>query len=164
MNEPDDPKAESTADVSAAALGPGLKLKQIVFAAGGIAMVALAAVGVFLPGIPTVGPLLLASFMFTKSSPRLEQRLIRNRFFAKYLPYLDGTQQMSAKAKLATIATMWASILISCLLLHFGAKSSPWLVPVVVGAGFVGTVFIWRFGDSAKRPNLSTESGEKRRD
>lgn len=152
--------AEST-DVPPAAQGQRVTLKQVAFATLGIALVALAAVGVFLPGIPTVGPLLLASFFFTKSSPWLEQRLIRNRFFAKYLPYLDGTREMSPKAKLATIATMWTSIAISCLILRFGVNSSPWMVAVVVSAGIVGTVFIWRFGRAAKPSNSSCQSKVK---
>lgn len=127
----------------------GSKLKRFAFATLGVGFVVLAAVGAVLPGIPTVGPLLLASLMFTKSSPWLEQRLIRNRFFAKYLPYLDGTQQMTTKAKLATIATMWTSIAFSCLVLHWGVNSTPWLIGVIIFAGMIGTVFIWRFGRSA---------------
>ncbi|MCP4887800.1 MAG: DUF454 domain-containing protein, partial [Planctomycetaceae bacterium] len=39
----------------------------------GLLLVLLAAIGVVLPGIPTTGPLILASICLTKSSPRLER-------------------------------------------------------------------------------------------
>lgn len=112
----------------------------------GIFFVGVAAVGVFLPGIPTVGPLLLASVFLTKSSPALERRLIRNPFFAGYLHYLDGTKELSPKAKLSSIALMWLSIGISCVVLHFSGQGRWWLLSIVILAGLIGTVFIWRFG------------------
>ena len=110
--------------------------------------VAIAAIGVLLPGIPTVGPLLLASLFLLKSSPSLERRLIRNRFFAKYLPYLDGSSEMSFKARLTSIGLMWASICLSCLMLKYVGNSPGWMVGLVILAGMVGTVFILRFGKS----------------
>ena len=121
-------------------------IKRFIFVSLGLFCVVLAGFGVLLPGIPTVGPLLLASLFFTKSSPALERRLIRNRFFAKYLPYLDGTEEMSRRARLATIATMWGSILVSCALLYFTGAGPYWLLATIAAAGLVGTIFIWRFG------------------
>ena len=105
----------------------------------------LAGVGAVLPGIPTVGPLLLGSFFLTKSSPALEKRLIRNRFFARYLPYLDGSKSMSNKARITSILMMWCSIGFSVTLIYFGSEVRTWLIPVVIVAGMIGTVFIWRF-------------------
>ena len=123
-------------------------IRSYLLAGIGIVLVFVAAIGVLLPGIPTVGPLLLASFFFTKSCPWLEERLIRNRFFAKYLPYLDGTEEMTPKARIATIATMWASISISCLVLLLANQSiyTIMISLLIVLSGLVGTVFIWRFG------------------
>ena len=100
------------------------KWKRALMGSLGVVFVAIAAIGVLLPGIPTVGPLLLASLFLLKSSPSLERRLIRNRFFAKYLPYLDGSSEMSFKARLTSIGLMWASICLSCLMLM--KKRRPW--------------------------------------
>lgn len=122
------------------------KMKRCILAFFGIVFVGIAGAGVFLPGIPTVGPLLLASLLFTKSFPALEKRLIRNRFFAKFLPYLDGSTEMPLKAKLASIGMMWASIAISCIVLFISGKAPNWLFGVLVIAGMVGTIFILRFG------------------
>lgn len=109
-------------------------------------MVAIGAIGIFLPGIPTVGPLILASFLFAKSYPPLEQRLIRNRLFARYLGYLDGSVSMSTGVRLKSIALMWISISASCLLLALARTSPPWalIVPILI-AGLFGTWFIWGY-------------------
>ncbi len=133
----------------------GNPVKRSILAALGVFCVFLAGIGVLLPGIPTVGPLLLASLFFTKSCPALEQRLIRNRFFARYLPFLDGSEEMTAKAKLATIFTMWLSIAISCAILYFTGAGGVWLIAIIVAAGIVGTIFIWRFG---KRKTAALET------
>lgn len=105
----------------------------------------LAAVGAFLPGIPTVGPLLLGSYLLTKSSPALEARLVRNRFFARYLHYLDGTTVMPTKTRISSILLMWCSIAFSITLIYWTNGGPLWLVILIAVAGIVGTVFIWRF-------------------
>ena len=121
-------------------------VRQALYALLGVVFVAIAGIGVFLPGIPTVGPLLIASVLLTKSNPRLEQRLIRNRFFARFLPYLDGSAEMPIKAKLVSIATMWTSIAISCALLWISKSVPNWVIGLVIAAGIVGTCFILQFG------------------
>ena len=126
--------------------------KRFLMASFGVFFVVVAGVGVFLPGIPTVGPLILASVFLTKSSPALEKRLIRNRFFARYLPYLDGSEEMTLGARLISILLMWTSITISCFALHYSGRGPIWLLCILVVAGAIGTVFILRFG---KRKNRS---------
>ena len=121
-------------------------LVRISFAALGILFVAIAAVGVFLPGIPTVLPLILASLFLTKSSPKLEQRLVRNKFFAAYLHYLDGNKELSPKAKITATAMMWASILVSCTVLYWAGRTPNWLIGLLIVAGLAGTIFIGRYG------------------
>ena len=129
------------------------KAKRIWFGVLGVFFVVLAGVGVALPGIPTVGPLLLGSFFLTKSSPALEKRLIRNKFFARYLPYLDGSESMTTKARITSICLMWLSIGLSTGILYASNKAPVWLIVTLLVAGLIGTVFIWRFGK--KRDGVS---------
>jgi len=126
-------------------------IKRYLLAALGVFFVVLAGFGAALPGIPTVGPLLLGSFFLTKSSPALEKRLIRNRLFARYLPYLDGSESMTNKARLTSIGMMWISICLSGTILYFSGKSPNWLLLVLFVAGLIGTIFIWRF---ARKKNV----------
>ena len=120
------------------------KLKRFLFALFGILLVGLAGIGAVLPGIPTVGPLMLASFLLLKSSPALEKRLVRNRFFGKYICYLDGTNEMPMKARVSSIVMMWISITFSGVIIYFSA-SQTWLLITLGIAGLIGTVVILRF-------------------
>ncbi|MGY8749040.1 MAG: YbaN family protein [Pirellulales bacterium] len=121
------------------------KFKRYTHAAIGILFVILAAVGAVLPGIPTVGPLMLASFFLLKSSPALEKRLVRNRFFAKYLAYIDGTTPMTNRMRISSILMMWLSISISAVISMATGDIKFWLIGILVTAGLIGTIFIWRY-------------------
>ena len=121
------------------------KLKRYTHATIGLLFVIVAAVGAVLPGIPTVGPLMLASYFLLKSSPALEKRLVRNRFFAKYLAYIDGTTPMTNRMRISSILMMWISITISAAISMTTGKLKFWLIGTLVVAGLIGTVFIWRY-------------------
>ena len=51
------------------------------FLALGIFFLGLAFIGIVIPLIPTVGPVLLAAYFFSKSSERFDQWLVENRLF-----------------------------------------------------------------------------------
>ena len=121
------------------------KLKRYTHATIGLLFVIVAAVGAVLPGIPTVGPLMLASFFLLKSSPALEKRLVRNHFFAKYLAYIDGTTPMTNRMRISSILMMWLSISISAAVSMAAGNIKYWLIGVLVAAGLIGTIFIWRY-------------------
>ena len=125
------------------------KLKRYTNATIGLLFVVVAAVGAVLPGIPTVGPLMLASFFLLKSSPALEKRLVRNRFFAKYLAYIDGTTPMTNRMRISSILMMWLSISISAAVSMAAGNIKYWLIGVLVTAGLIGTIFIWRYRRNA---------------
>lgn len=129
--------------------GPG-PVRRLVLAGIGIACVGLGWIGTFVPGLPTVGFLLIASYCFARSCPWLERRLIRNRFFARFLHYLDGDCEMPPKARAAAIAMMWTSIAVSLLVLFLGGKANRWIVALIVLAGVAGTIAILRFRRSPR--------------
>ena len=119
-------------------------IRRRIYALAGVTLVGVAGIGAMLPGIPTVGPLLLASYFLMKSSPALEKRLIRNRFFGKYIRYLDGTSEWTTRMRLSSIAMMWVSITLSGMAIYFGSGQTC-LLAILALAGLVGTVFILRF-------------------
>jgi len=132
------------------------KLKRYTHATIGLLFVIVAAVGAVLPGIPTVGPLMLASFFLLKSSPALEKRLVRNRFFAKYLAYIDGTTPMTNRMRISSILMMWLSISISAIVSMATGNIKYWLIGILITAGLIGTVFIWRY--RRKAPEIQSHS------
>jgi hypothetical protein len=72
--------------------------------------------------------------------------MVRNRYFAPYLPYLDGTAILSAYAKVIAILTMWLSISASAAMIWFTAPNPIFLWIVLALAGTIGTVVIARLG------------------
>ncbi len=110
----------------------------------GIICVGLAALGAVLPGMPATIFLIAAGYLFTRSCPPLEKLLIRNRFFAPFHPFLDGTEPMPLKARIITLAIMWSCIAISTAFLIFNDRV-PVMLPILIpSAGVVGSLFILR--------------------
>lgn len=121
--------------------------RRLLLAAAGIVCVGLAAVGVFVPGFPTTVFLIVASYLFTKSCPWLEERLIRTRLFKPFLGYLDGSARMPVRAKVVTLALMWVCVATSVWMLasRFGLPHWAPITPPV--AALVGSWFIVRHGN-----------------
>lgn len=117
---------------------------RLMLAALGVLCVGLAAVGVFVPGLPTTIFLIIATYLFTRSCPWLEERLIRNRLFAPFLGYLDGSTPMPMRAKLATMCIMWGFVALSVYLLGRSLDPHSWVIFLPPVAAVVGTLFIVR--------------------
>ena len=119
--------------------------KRILLATLGILCVGLAAVGVVVPGMPTTVFLIAASYLFTKSCPVLEQKLIRNRFFGPFLQYLDGTAVMPAHIVRRTQLLMWTCVALSVALLAW-RELSWWIVVLPIPIAAIGHYCIARCG------------------
>jgi len=117
---------------------------RLMLAALGVLCVGLAAVGVFVPGLPTTIFLIIATYLFTRSCPWLEERLIHNRLFAPFLGYLDGSTPMPMRAKLATMCIMWGFVAFSVYLLGRSLEPHSWVIFLPPVAAVVGTLFIVR--------------------
>ena len=96
----------------------------------------LGAIGVVVPGLPTTAFLLLAAWLYLKSSPRLYQKLISNKYLGPYILEFHGKKGMTKRTKVHAIGTMWVMISISCI---FFIKSLTVII-FVIGLGIVGTV------------------------
>lgn len=117
-------------------------VRRWLLAGAGVLAVGLGALGAVLPGLPTTIFLLIASYCFARSCPWLEQRLLRNRLFAPYMAWVDGRERMSARAKLATIATIWVAVSVSLALLHGGGRLGPWLAAILIGSAAIGSLAV----------------------
>jgi uncharacterized membrane protein YbaN (DUF454 family) len=56
-------------------------MRQALYLTGGFVALALGALGIFLPLLPTVPFMILAAFFFARSSPALEARLLDHQHF-----------------------------------------------------------------------------------
>ena len=86
--------------------------------------------------------LIAASYLFTRSCPWLEERLIRNRVFRPYLRYLDGSEPMPLRARLITVAVIWIAVSISLAMLAGRDQLPVWLATTIVAAASCGTLAV----------------------
>lgn len=77
--------------------------------------VALGFLGVFLPVLPTTPFLLLALFLFARSSPRWRIALMRHPLLGPYIRGYASKEGLSVRAKAVTLAILWVTITVSVL-------------------------------------------------
>ncbi len=118
----------------------------------GLCFVFIAAVGVYLPGVPTTGPLLMGSFLLGKGNPALRERLLSHRLFAGYRGYVDGSKEFTLAVRCWALCCMWVSILVSCLVMRTAPQVSRFSVPACCLGGVIGTVVIVLFRRRATTP------------
>jgi len=78
--------------------------------AGGTISIALGILGVFLPLLPTTPFLLLAAFLYSRSSERFYRWLIGHRFLGGYIQRYREGRSMTLASKAVTLALLWITI------------------------------------------------------
>lgn len=110
----------------------------------GVCCVALGALGVFVPGLPTAVFLLLASWCFAKSCPPMERWMQRQALFRPYVRYLDPDAVMPTRARVLAMAVMWTAVSGSGYIFYTRGLLGYAAAPLAL-AGVIATVSIWRF-------------------
>lgn len=110
--------------------------RRWLYVALGCVFVALGAVGVVLPGLPTTPFLLLASFFLVRSSPKLHQKLLASRTFGPLLR--DWNRHRGLRRGVKRVAVLGCSLMIGISVLFGGL---PWPARALVLA--VGAYGIW---------------------
>ena len=118
-------------------LGGRGRLSRRLLAGAGSVCVGVGILGVFLPGLPTTPLLLLAAFLFARSSPELQRKLLEHRLLGRYIRDYVEKGGLRPRVKWTAIALLWASIILAAWL-------SPWLaLDVALGVVALGvTVYI----------------------
>ena len=112
--------------------------KRRIFAGLGLVCVAVGVVGVMVPGLPGTLFLLAASYLFVRSSPRLERWL---REHPKLGPYLRLAESgaMPWRAKAISVVAMWTGIFIAVTVL---GVATPTARVMLIVLGILGTGYI----------------------
>ena len=100
----------------------------------------LGAVGVVVPGLPTVPFMLVALWAFSRSSRRFHDWLYGHRIFGPPLQQWQNHRVIPTKAKILAVVTMTASL----VYMLFFTMMALWLKGVVVVVMAVGAIFILR--------------------
>ncbi len=90
--------------------------KRVVLILIGIVSLALGALGVFLPLLPTTPFILVSAFAFANSSERLHQWLLDHNVFGPLIANWRSHGAISRRTKIISLASMAAIIVISLLL------------------------------------------------
>ena len=81
-----------------------------VYTVAGIGFVGLGVLGAILPGLPSTVFFLLALWAFKRSSPKLEQWLLDNRFIGPTLRDWDEHRSIRPVTRNVAIAVIWLTI------------------------------------------------------
>jgi uncharacterized membrane protein YbaN (DUF454 family) len=113
------------------------KARSVVLIVAGFAMLALAAVGVAIPVLPTTPFVLVAAGCFSVASPRLYGWLARNRVFGPYISNYRTGGGVSIAHKVGGVIFLWAGLAVGA----FHANSW-WIRGLLVAVGVGVTIHL----------------------
>jgi uncharacterized membrane protein YbaN (DUF454 family) len=120
-------------------------LKVFYVALGSVAL-GLGVAGVFLPLLPTTPFLLLAAALWCKGSPRLYRWLLDSPRLGCYIRNFRETRSIPLRAKVVSVAMLWATIVLSAFL----AVEAWWLRALLMCVAAGVTWHILSFGTLRK--------------
>jgi len=94
------------------------KIKKLLLNLLGYICLGLGATGIFMPGLPTTPFVILAAICFSKSNPKIYERLRETKFFGPYIEHYRTKQGISKRMKYISIAIVWISLSVSMLILR----------------------------------------------
>lgn len=117
-------------------------IKRLLYLLLGLLSLGMAYVGWLLPGIPCTPFVLLASYCFSRSSPRLQRWLLNNRIFGSYLR--DFHQHRGVRKHIKVKATCIVVFVVTCSVTALIWAEKPWylwgLIPLLA---LVGLCAMW---------------------
>lgn len=103
----------------------------------GLVSLALGIIGLVMPVLPTTPFLLLASFLFYRSSKRLHDWLLRNKVLGEYIRNYQTYHAIKRNTKIMSIIFLWCTLSIS-----FSLVDNLYIRILLVVIGLVGTTHI----------------------
>lgn len=113
------------------------RLRRLGWGLLGWTAVAIGAVGVVVPGLPTTGFFVLAAACFAKSSPRFEQWVLDLPHVGPLVRGYRAGLGMPRRAKVTAVTMMLTACTISAIVV-----ASPVVSPLILAAGLVGTWYV----------------------
>ncbi|MBR1645002.1 MAG: YbaN family protein [Bacteroidales bacterium] len=115
-------------------------MKKFLYIALGLVAVGLGALGVVVPGLPTTPFLLLASWLFYRSSPRLQQWLL-DSWLGKYIRNYHRRGGMTHTQKAGAVGIMTAMVLLSTFVFIPAGSVARIIVPIAGAVGALTVLF-----------------------
>lgn len=102
----------------------------------GFISLGLAILGIFLPVLPTTPLLLLAAYLFSKSSQKQYDWLLQHPRFGPYIIQFREQKIIPRHIKLISILMLWATILLSVYLLRGNLPIQALLLIIAIGVSW----------------------------
>lgn len=115
-------------------------MKRIVYIISGLLSVGLGALGVVVPGLPTTPFLLLASWLFYRSSPRLQEWLLQS-WLGTYIRSYHRHGGMTAPQKAGAIGIMVAMVVLSTFVFIPAGSVARIIAPIAGAVGVLTVIF-----------------------
>jgi uncharacterized membrane protein YbaN (DUF454 family) len=130
--------------------------KRLAYLVAGLVCVGLAYLGALLPGLPATPWVLLASYCFARSSPRLEGWLKRSPVFGKILRDWDEHRGIRRPAKVVAVILVVTVVTLSIALTELPVWLK-WTIGALAAVGVIVIVFVV----PTIRDQRSEDSGQK---
>lgn len=91
--------------------------RRLIYILLGTLFLILGAVGIFVPLLPTTPFWLLTCWFYLRSSERLYNRAMSNRYFGTYIKNFMVDKAIPLRSKIISIAIMWLSTILTSLFL-----------------------------------------------
>lgn len=116
-----------------------------LYLTGGILSLALAILGIVVPGLPVTPLALLSAFLFAKSSERLYNWLLNNRILGPRIRNYQRRKGVTRRGKLGIMLFMTVMVLFSSFVV---IQIIPIRI-VILSMGVIGMVVVWFFVPTA---------------
>ena len=103
-------------------------MRIVLFAVGSVSLV-LGAIGIVLPVLPTTPFLLLALACYFRSSQRMTNWMLTNKYFGKYIKNYREGKGIPLKTKIFAISLLWITIVYSAFFIV-----PIWIVQIILFA------------------------------
>ncbi len=116
-------------------------MKKWFYIVFGLIAVGLGALGVVLPGLPTTPFILLASWLFYRSSPKLQEWLLAS-WLGKYIRNYHRRGGMTVTQKVGALGMMIVMVSLSTFVFIPAGSVARIIVPVAGAIGCLVVIFV----------------------
>lgn len=123
-------------------MGKKYSAKKIFFITTGSISLGLGILGIFLPLLPTTPFLLLTAACYSKSSEKMLQKLLDNKFLGRYIRDYRENRGIRKHMKVYILSLLWICMLVS--ILFFAEPLWLKILLALIGAGVTAHILSFK--------------------
>jgi uncharacterized membrane protein YbaN (DUF454 family) len=132
------------------------RIRRALYIIGGTLSLALALLGIVVPGLPVTPLALLSAILFAKSSEKLYNWLLNNRILGPRIRSYQRRKGVTKRGKIGIITFMALMVSFS----SFVVIHIVWIRVVILSLGVIGLIVVWFFVPTAQDDPVTTSEEE----